>query len=205
MGNYPQSEVESSIKEEVLQTFDHSEAKNNLTMVQREAKLKERGIDELLEGINAMCQQAMNPTMREVKDREVLIKEDYEDVFTLFVSALNKHRLLNKIKDSLMDYFKPYQRAYGLFQLDFTSFKKAVTMMSTNSQQYFEDAILKNTEPAKSQLALGLIKLKAGLISDGAKEIKNVTDMFPKEVYKYYPIKVTLKESLFNSKKAQKV
>ena len=74
----------------------------------------------------------------------------------------------------------------------------------TLSQKYFDDAILKNIEPAKSQLALGLIKLKAGLISDGAKEIKNVTDMFPQEVYKYYPIKVTLKESLFNSKKAQK-
>ena len=38
-----------------------------------------------------------------------------------------------------MDYFKLYQRAYGMFRLDFNSFKKAVTMMSTNSQQYFED------------------------------------------------------------------
>jgi hypothetical protein len=38
-----------------------------------------------------------------------------------------------------MDYFKLYQRAYGMFRLDFNSFKKAVSMMSTNSQQYFED------------------------------------------------------------------
>ncbi len=74
----------------------------------------------------------------------------------------------------------------------------------TLAQQYFEDSILKNIEPAKAQLALGFIKLKAGLVSSGAKEIKNVTDMFPKEVYKYYPIKVTLKDSLFDSKKAQK-
>lgn len=38
-----------------------------------------------------------------------------------------------------MDYFKLYQRAYGMFRLDFNSFKKAVNMMANNSQQYFED------------------------------------------------------------------
>ena len=75
----------------------------------------------------------------------------------------------------------------------------------TLAQQYFEDSILKNIEPVKAQLALGFIKLKSGQISAGAKEIKNVTDMFPDEVYKHYPLKVTLKDTLFNSKKAQKV
>ncbi|MCD6173300.1 MAG: hypothetical protein J7J96_05865 [Sulfurimonas sp.] len=74
----------------------------------------------------------------------------------------------------------------------------------TLAQHYFEDSILKNIEPVKSGLALGFIKLKAGLVSSGAKEIRNVTDMFPQEVYKHYPIKVTLKDSLFDSKKAQK-
>ena len=74
----------------------------------------------------------------------------------------------------------------------------------TLAQQYLEDSILKNIEPVKSQLALGFIKLKAGLVGAGAKEIKNATDMFPEEVYKHYPIKVTLKDSLFNPKKAQK-
>lgn len=73
----------------------------------------------------------------------------------------------------------------------------------TLAQQYLEDSIMKNIEPAKAQLALGLIKLKAGLVSEGAKEIQNVTDMFPDEVYQHYPIKVSLKETLFDSKKAQ--
>ncbi len=73
----------------------------------------------------------------------------------------------------------------------------------TLAQQYFEDAIMKNIEPAKAQLALGFIKLKAGFVKEGAKEIQNVTDMFPNQVYKYYPIKVSLKETLFDSKKAQ--
>lgn len=74
----------------------------------------------------------------------------------------------------------------------------------TLAQQYLEEAILRNIEPVKAQLALGYIKLKAGQISAGSTEIQNVTDMFPDEVYKYYPIKVTLKESLFDAKKAQK-
>jgi len=69
---------------------------------------------------------------------------------------------------------------------------------------HLNGAILKNIQPVKAQLALGLINLKAGRISSATKEIKNVTDMFPEEVYKHYPIKVHLKESLFDAKKAQK-
>ena len=38
-----------------------------------------------------------------------------------------------------MDYFRLYQRAYGMFRLDFNSFTKAVEMIAQNSQQYFED------------------------------------------------------------------
>ncbi len=73
----------------------------------------------------------------------------------------------------------------------------------TLAQQYLEDSILKNIEPVKAQLALGFIKLKAGQVASGAKEIQNITDMFPQEVYTHYPIKVSLKDSLFDAKKAQ--
>ena len=69
---------------------------------------------------------------------------------------------------------------------------------------HLEDSILKNIQPVKSQMALGLIDLKAGKITDATREIKNVTDMFPEKVYQTYPIKVTLKDSLFDAKKAQK-
>ena len=74
----------------------------------------------------------------------------------------------------------------------------------TLAQQHLEEAILRNIEPVKAQLALGYIKLKAGQVSSGATEIQNVTDMFPEEVYKHYPIKVNLKSTLFDAKKAQK-
>ena len=74
----------------------------------------------------------------------------------------------------------------------------------TLCKKYFKSAITKNIEPVKAQLALGLISLKAGQIDEAAKEINNVTDMFGEEVYKYFPIKVKLRESLFDFVKAQK-
>lgn len=71
--------------------------------------------------------------------------------------------------------------------------------------QHLEDSILKNINPVKAQIALGLVNLKAGRVATGSKEIKNVTDMFPEEVYVHYPIKVKLKESIFDATKAQQV
>ena len=69
--------------------------------------------------------------------------------------------------------------------------------------KHLEDAILKNIQPIKAQVALGLINLKAGRIQNASKEINNVTDMFGEDVYKPYPIKVKLKDSLFDTQKAQ--
>ncbi|MFK5937102.1 MAG: hypothetical protein QM497_01785 [Sulfurimonas sp.] len=75
----------------------------------------------------------------------------------------------------------------------------------TLATSHFKEAILKNIEPVKAQLALGLVYLKAGRITKATKEIKNVSDMFAEQIYKPYPIKVTLKSSLFHPKKAQAV
>ena len=69
---------------------------------------------------------------------------------------------------------------------------------------HFDEAIKKNQELLKSTLARGLIKMKAGAVASGAGDIKKATDKFQEEVYIHYPIKVKLKESLFNAKKAQK-
>ncbi|MBU1216762.1 hypothetical protein KJ870_08135 [bacterium] len=68
---------------------------------------------------------------------------------------------------------------------------------------HLEESIIKNIEPVKSQLALGLVKIKAGRVSSGSNEIKNATDMFPEEVYKHYPLRVKLKDAIFDPLKAQ--
>lgn len=75
----------------------------------------------------------------------------------------------------------------------------------TLATSHLEKSLLKNMQPVRSQLALGLINLKAGHIKDASKQIKNVTDMFPNEAYEYFPIKVKLRDSLFDATKAQEV
>jgi len=75
----------------------------------------------------------------------------------------------------------------------------------TLAANHLRQSIIKNIEPVRSQLALGLIHLKSGKVNDAQKEIQNVSDMFPDEVNKYYPLRVKLKDSLFDATKAQKV
>ena len=73
----------------------------------------------------------------------------------------------------------------------------------TLAATHFESAITKGEEPIRAPLALGLINLKAGHIAKASQKIKSVTENYPNEVYKYYPIKVKLKDSLFNPQSAQ--
>ena len=75
----------------------------------------------------------------------------------------------------------------------------------TLATNHLSESIVKNIEPVRSQLALGLINLKAGQVKEAAKQIRNVTDMFPNEVYTHYPIKVKLQDSLFDQQKAQQI
>jgi Flp pilus assembly protein TadD len=58
-------------------------------------------------------------------------------------------------------------------------------------------------EPMKAEIALGFINLKSGSISRAATLLDNVTEKYPKKVYQPYPIKVSLKQSMFNPEKAQ--
>jgi len=68
---------------------------------------------------------------------------------------------------------------------------------------HFDEAIIKNIQPVKAQLALGLINIKLGHLQKAASQINNITDMYPQEVYTHYPIKVKLKSALFDVEKAQ--
>jgi len=75
----------------------------------------------------------------------------------------------------------------------------------TLASNYLSDAIIKNIQPVRAQLALGLINMKRGQCLKAATQLKNITDMYPEEAYKHYPIHVKLTESLFNIHKAQYV
>jgi len=70
---------------------------------------------------------------------------------------------------------------------------------------HFEEALLKGEHPLKSKLAMGFVKLKAGRVKDGAKDIQEVTKKYKADVYKPYPLEVYLKHSLFDPQKAYDV
>ncbi|MBL0708339.1 MAG: hypothetical protein JJW00_04760 [Sulfurimonas sp.] len=74
----------------------------------------------------------------------------------------------------------------------------------TLAQKHLKESIIRNIEPVRSAIAQALINLKVGQVATAGNQLRNITDMFPKEVYKHYPIKVLLKDSIFDSLKAQK-
>jgi len=73
----------------------------------------------------------------------------------------------------------------------------------TLALKHLEEAIRRNIEPVKASVAQVYINLKAGRISTAGKQLKYITDMFPEEVYKPYPVSVKLKESLFDPLQTQ--
>ena len=71
------------------------------------------------------------------------------------------------------------------------------------SKKYLRMAIAQGQSPSKAQVALALVNLKAGQVQAAANLIESATDMYPEDVYEHYPIKVKLKDSLFDINLAQ--
>jgi Flp pilus assembly protein TadD len=69
--------------------------------------------------------------------------------------------------------------------------------------KYLQEAKTKNIQPLRVSLVKAFIHLKLGSVKSASKEIKNATEKFEDKVYEPYPIKVKLKDSLFDSLKAQ--
>jgi len=136
LGTETRGEVEASIRREVLGSFDFANAKQNLADAERESRLAAREISDLLNDMRVMCQLAMNPDMRDNSNEPAAQK--YEDIFMLFTKSLKRHPRLGQIQDFIIDYFKVYQRAYGMFVIDFDNFNKAVDTITNNTDQYFE-------------------------------------------------------------------
>lgn len=136
LGTETRGEVEASIRREVLGSFDFASARQNLSDAERESRMAAREISDLLSEMRVMCQLAMNPDMRENTGERVA--EKYDDVFMLLTNALKRNPRLAQIQDFIIDYFKLYQRAYGMFVIDFDNFNKAVETITGNTDDYFE-------------------------------------------------------------------
>ncbi|MHB8743487.1 MAG: hypothetical protein ACYC9L_10220 [Sulfuricaulis sp.] len=154
LGTREHSEAESRIRQNVVSTFDYSESESNLQFAQRDAHNKEAEIMSQLDDIRAMCQMAKNPSMREKGDdtspptlssysvlpaaKSTAPKAEYPDVFALFSKALRAHPHLLQLKDVVLELFKIYQNAYGMFRLDCNNLGKAMETVFDNSEAYFE-------------------------------------------------------------------
>jgi tetratricopeptide (TPR) repeat protein len=154
LGSQTRSDVETRIRQNVVNSFDYSEAETNLQFAQRDARNKEEEIMAQLEDIRVMCQMARNPAMRNKMDdsssptitsysvipatNTPKQKADYDDVFAMFSKALRQYPRLLQIKDIVLELFRLYQNSYGMFRLDCDRLSRAMETMFDNSEAYFE-------------------------------------------------------------------
>ena len=170
LGSQTRGEVEASIRREVLGSFDFASAKQNLADAERESRVASREIFDLLNELRVMCQLAMNPDMRDSAGEPVM--EKFEDIFMLFTKALKRNSRLAQIQDFIIDYFKVYQRAYGMFVIDFDNFNKAVETITNNTDDYFEskkedeDIRVKREKLKKYEGLIPFLEEASGMISE---------------------------------------
>ena len=156
LGSKTGSDVENRIRQNVVSSFDYSEAESNLQFARRDANNKAEELLEQLEDIRTMCLMAKNPSMREKSEDSIDISVtvssysstpttkktkpnvEYVDVFALFSKALRTHPRLLHLKDIVLELFKLYQHSYGMFRLDCNNLTKAIETMFDNSLAYFE-------------------------------------------------------------------
>jgi len=176
LGAETKGEVEQSIKQEVMGNFDYAGAQAQLREIERDTRIMARQINNLLQELKVMCQMAMNPEMREGPDPGFVPSEQYEDIFVSFVTSLKQYERLERIRDFIIDYFKLYQRAYGMFVLDFNNFNRAVETIAGNSQEYFdakqedEDMRVKRDKLKKYEGLIPFLETTAPLVREFSKE-----------------------------------
>ncbi len=69
--------------------------------------------------------------------------------------------------------------------------------------KHLQEAKIKNIQSLKASLVEAFIHLKIGSVKTASKEIKDATDKYAEDIYKPYPIKVKLKDTLFDPLQAQ--
>ncbi len=123
LGRKPRGATESRIKDEVVSSFNYSEARESLQLAITKSHGKEAEVLARLAEIKAMCQMAMNPAMREKPPMAAKppgqTKPGHEDIFARLTAALQKHPALERLKEPVVELFRLYQNSYGMFALDY--------------------------------------------------------------------------------------
>ncbi|OGI47990.1 MAG: hypothetical protein A2151_05175 [Candidatus Muproteobacteria bacterium RBG_16_65_34] len=136
---HARGEVEQRIKQEVVSAFDYSGAEGNFRRARRQAQAEENEIRALLDDLKLRCRMAQNPETRAPLPWTARLRAPvYGDVFTMFDRALYRHPRLEVIADAVLELFRLYQHAYGMFRLDFENLSRSIETMSENPETYFE-------------------------------------------------------------------
>lgn len=133
------TELEGRIKKEMVAAFDYTDAESNYKFARRDSRNAAEDVRQELEEIHLMCQMAMNPAARDPAPPSAPgATPRYEDVYTRFVNAMHRHSRLQALKDAILDLFRLYQSAHGMFRHDFDSLNRAVDTMLGNPDSYFD-------------------------------------------------------------------
>jgi hypothetical protein len=128
-----EGEVENRIKNELNTSVNYGEAEANMLQAETKSRAVEKEVQTHLKEMRAMCQAAMNPSMR---DRLVLVKPE-DDIFKRFSEAVARHPEIDRIKDRLRELFKLYHHAHGMFQLDYDMLRQGLQALAQNTEAYF--------------------------------------------------------------------
>ena len=127
-------EAEARIKDELVTSFDYGQAETILEDARFESRAMERNVRDNLDEIQSMCRRAMNPALRD----RIAVIDSGVDIFTRFADALPTYPPLESLKRAVLELFKLYQHAYGMFQLDFQKLSHALETMIDNADVYFQ-------------------------------------------------------------------
>ena len=152
------SEVEGRIKKEMVAAFDYTDAESNYKFARRDSRHAADDMRQELEEIHHMCQMAMNPAARDPAVPSAPgTPPRYEDVYARFIDAMRRHPRLQALKDAILDLFRLYQSAHGMFRHDFDSLNRAVDTMLGNPDSYF-DAKAEDTDILAKRQKLFMIE-----------------------------------------------
>lgn len=139
LGSATHGPFEARIRDEVVASFDYSEAEANLTRTRRAARAREAEAHAHLVELKSMSQMAMNPRMRERAESSFAPDtRQYDDIFALYREALHRYPRLDDLKPMVVELFKMYQHTYGMLQLDFDRLQAAAAAMLDDTGAYFE-------------------------------------------------------------------
>ncbi len=151
---------EETLRDEAIGTFNFAETKRRMTDAQKECKAMARQIASLLADLRGMCQMAMNPDMRDQASEDRAEDLDCDDIFRQFTSSTKQYPRLLHLSDLSIDYFRLYQKAFGLLQIDYENFDRAVDAIAKSPHEYFDT----KNEDEDFRIKIAKLKMYEGLI-----------------------------------------